>query len=630
MERNIFDLFDKKYNGEDIDIISILGCTIEEYDAYLKEYLSIKENERLKEKGLTGFASVDKPWEKFYRSEPIKDIKVDQTIYEMVFDNNPKAEAIGYMGRTYTFGELKELVDRCADAFVKDGIGLGDVVLVGVSNSPEAVITLLALNKIGAVSKWFDIRASENDIKQYYKISNCKAIVAFDMLIPKIELVREEANIDKVYYASPFDSLPILLKGAAKLKAIKDKETVDIPDSDVYQSFESFIKKGSKNSSVPVARFDANRPSVMIQSSGTTGKPKTIVHSDLSATSCTHKIAYSDLPLGKGKKVLVALPPWIAYGIGNAIVLPLSLGSKVELSPKFDPDTVYKYIGKFTLSFAAPFHYRYLKEKYEELSPRKKAKLASVDCMISGGDKISIEENKAFEETFDTILVNGYGNNESWGALTVNSTLHNRYGSVGIPKYGDVIMSYDNETGQELPYGKVGEICSLTDTAFLRYEGNEVETQNILREHNGQVWVHTGDYGSIDEDGYVYLGGRARRVIVRLGFKISAYTIEDKITEMPEVKECVVVAVPDETEEQVPIAYVVLKNQNIYDTELIEEDIRNKCISELKEYEVPKYIRIVRKLPYTDNGKYDFLFLEHDAVDYVSGISVKKLKREIK
>jgi len=326
------------------------------------------------------------------------------------------------------------------------------------------------------------------------------------------------------------------------------------------------------------------------------------------------------------KKILVALPPWIAYGIGDAIMLPLALGTKVELCPNFEPDAVYKNIGKFTIAFAAPFHYRYLRDNISTLSLKKKEQLKNVECFVSGGDRISIEENKEFEEIFGTVVVNGYGNNEGWGALTVNPIKFNKYGTVGIPKYDEIIVSYDAEMGVELPYGEVGEICSLSNTQFLEYENNEIATNECKKNHeDSHIWLHTGDLGYVDSDGFLHLGGRARRVIVRLGFKISAYTIEDVISQSPYVSECVAVSVDDINEEHVPMVYVILKEE-FNNKEDIVNILYEYCKDNLKENEVPKYIRVVDNLPYTQNGKYDFVKLEFEGNKFVENLLDKDVR----
>lgn len=592
-------------------------------DLYLKDLITGKI-----QGPTTGYSSIDKPWLQFYREEAIKDIDPNQTMYEMVFDQeNLDKEAIGYLGTTWSYRKLKEKVDKCADSFRKNGVKMGDVVLIGVSNSPETLVVLLALNKLGAISKWFDLRASETDIENYANSSDCKYMIAFDVILPKVEKIINNTKLEKVIVTSPVGPVNTIVKGAYNLKNILSGRYNALPKDDRFIKYSEFIKLGDESSKIECVKFDKDRPSIMIQSSGTTGKPKTIVHSDYSITQCTREIAYSDLPLGEGKQLLVALPPWIAYGIGDAMLLPLALGTKVELCPNFDPDSVYKNLGKFTIAFAAPFHYRYLRDNFSKLSKKQRAGVAKIECLVSGGDKITIEENKEFEEIFNAKLVNGYGNNEGWGALTVNPMLHNKYGTVGIPKYDETIISYDWEKGVELPYGELGEICSLANTMFIGYENNEQATAECKKIHaDNKVWLHTGDIGYVDADGFVHLGGRMRRVIVRLGFKISAYTIEDNISSNDFVKECVVVSVKDKDEEHVPMAYVVLKDEYKSNEEEIKKIIFDKCFSSLKEYEIPKYIQIVDELPYTQNAKYDFRLLEEQGNEFVDSQDSKVLK----
>ena len=305
-------------------------------------------------------------------------------------------------------------------------------------------------------------------------------------------------------------------------------------------------------------------------------------------------------------------------------------GVKVELSPTFTPDAVFNNLGKFEIAFAAPFNYRYIRDHYSEMTDKQKKGLDKVEVCVSGGDKISVEENKELEDKLGFVLVNGYGNNEGFGALSVNPVKHNKYGTVGIPKYGEIVISYDNDTKKELKYGEIGELCSLTDTMFINYEGNTDETESVKKLHDdGLVYLHTGDLGFIDEEGFITIGGRMRRVIVRLAFKISAYTIEDKICEHKAVKECVAVGVKDDIEEHSPMAYIVLKDEFKGNEELIENDIFNKCTSELKGYEIPKYFRIVDKLPYTQNGKYDFRQLEEEGNKYVDNLKTLEKQKKL-
>ena len=570
-------------------------------------------------KELTGYPSIDKPQYLYYKERPKRVFDKDQTIYSIVFNQyqNMGAAAIEYLGVEWTFEQLKRLTDQAAASFFNSGLRCGDVVLIGVSNCPESLVTLLALNKIGAISKWFDVRAGEKDIEEYANESNCRYLIIFDMLINSVVSIIDSTKLEKVLIITPADSL-----STVKRIGYSVKEKVNLPKDYRFMLFHTFVKKYNTIKGIECVNYDRNRPSVMVQSSGTTGKPKVIVHSDYSASRCVRSMSYTDLPIEEGKTLLNLLPPWIAYAIGDTLIYPLALGCKVILSPTFNPEVIMDYIGKFTVSFTAPPPYRYLYEHFEELTSKKKnAFFEKVDALISGGDKVTIEENKRFEQKFGMGLVNGYGDNEGWGCITVNPIRHNKYGSVGIGKYGDTVIAYDNENNKELPYNETGEICVLTDTMFLYYENNENETNAVKKKHSdGYIWLHTGDLGYIDNEGYLFLKGRLRRVITRLGFKLSAYTIEECISKNPYVKECVVVEVNDKEEEHVPMAFVVIKDGIIESEKSIENSILDQCNKQLKQPEIPKHIRFVNLLPYTQNGKYDFRRLEEEGNEYIESM----------
>ena len=572
----------------------------------------------------TGYPSIDRPWEKYYRSNPSKDIDKYHRVYDMIFDSNKmEAEALGFLDGecSWTFRKLKEQTDKCMDALVKSGVQKGDTILLGVTNTPELIASIIAIVSIGAVVKLFDIRASESDIKSYIEADNCKFVIALDQIVlPKVDAVLVDTTIEKIFVLRPSNSLSALEKAKYAIKhkiglsAIKNNP---LPKDGKHFELSDVINDGNGKRAC-LCDYKENYPAFKVQSSGTTGKAKTIVHSEKSAVEFAKSISRVDLPIGEGKTVLVALPPWIAYGIGDAILMSLALGAKVMLCADFEPDAVYRNIGRFTLSYAAPFHYRYIRDHYNEMTEKQKADLARVECLITGGDKYSAAENEQDEETFGTTIVNGYGNNEDWGALSVNPVNANRYGSVGIPKYGEVTIIYDNENEQELKYGEIGEICTLSKTCFMEYLKNPDATAKSLRVHSdGKQWLHTGDIGYIDSDGYIFISGRNERVITRLGFKLSAYAIEDAITSLPYISECVTVEAPDKEEEHVPIAFIVKNSDCDFDDDELIGRVKKECQRLLKENEIPKYIVVENELKYTDNNKYDFRFYERKGKEYV-------------
>lgn len=574
----------------------------------------------------SGFVTIDRPQDIHYRKKPIREFDTNQTLYELVYNANKHAmdnNSLGYMGKLFTYGEFIDEVDKAAQAFSASGVKTGDVVAMALINTPEAAVNFLALNKIGAISKWLDLRASPKDLEHYLTEHDCKHVVSLDLLAPKLSEVIPHTDVSKILLVSAADSLPPVKKIAYKLQNLIKGKTVKLPNEKNYAWFKDFVNEGRDLSNVSSVIFDKDRPSVIVQSSGTTGKAKSIIHSDYSFTSLVNQVAYSDLPLYENKSILVVVPPWVAYGLANSLFVALSYSMKAEMVPKFDPDVVFKGLGNFNMCFAAPFHYRYLADNISKI---KKEDLEKIDCLISGGDKITIDELEYIKEKLGVSIINGYGNNEGLGAVTFNPLNANKFGTVGVAKPGDEVMIYDNEKETELSYGEVGEVCYRSNTMFIEYSNDEEETKRIKKLHaDGNYWIHTGDLGQMDEGGYVSIVGRYQRVIVRQGFKLAASSIENVLDKHPAVKECLAVSVPDCDEENVPMLFYTIKKDNNLTTDQIEAELKEICVNELKENSIPKYFAFIEAMPYTDNNKYDFRKLEELGAQYVESQEAKRL-----
>lgn len=572
---------------------------------------------------LTGYASIDKPWRKYYRSTPIREFDENQTLYDFVFNANRENmdyPALGYYGNSWTFSELKTNVDRAADAFYRLGVKENDVVAVATISTPEVAIILLALNKLGAITTWLDIRSSEHSLAHYLNENGCKVLIAFDKLLPVVARALPQTEVHTVLTLSPADSLPLLKKIGYGLQSLKDRTKTELPKNVRFVPLKRLLAAGNASVAVPKAAYSDEKRSIIIQSSGTTGTPKSIVHTNRALCAFVQKIAYSDLPLEAGKTLLMVAPPWLAYGLVNSLFLALGLGMKTELDPDFLNETVYNNLGKFDYAFAVPLHYRYMVDNIDKI---KKADLARIRCLVSGADKLTIAELEQMQRVLGTGIVNGWGSNEVLGAASASPFLHNRFGSIGIPKYGDAIAAFDEDTGRELRYGEVGILRVQTDTAFIEYVNDPTQT-NMTRliDDNGLCWVNTGDLGYVDEDGYIYYEGRSVNVIARAGFKIAAGTIEAVISQHPEIRDCAAVGVFDAVDLQVPMVFVALTD-SASSEETVEAELRQQCKEKLKAYENPVYYRFVEAIPYTDNNKHDFKKLEKIGNEYVASLDLE-------
>ena len=574
---------------------------------------------------------------KFWRKDPIKKFNTEQTIYSLITDeakNDLDLEATGFMGNSMTYRELFESAEDLAKSFNAMGVKEGDNVAILTISMPLVQQCLLSLSKIGATMSWIDLRVKEKDLINYINNGNCKAVVVFEDLLPLIEKISGEINAERVIVCSPKEYLSPVIKVLAGLKDKKEGKKIAIPSDSKFVKFSDFIKEGKHTADVRTADFKIDRPSLIVQSSGSTGKSKQIVHTERNFNSEIQKMAYVDLPFYKGDTMHVSVPPFIIYGLANSIYASMAFTMKAEMTPFVDENTVYNDLGKFDISLAAPLHYRYIFEQLKQLRKdidelqkcndsksrvelKKKLKelnrvLSGIDrakVFVSGGDKISAEELIEMQQAFDRTIVNGYGNNECLGATIVSPRFANKPGSMGVPMRGVDIKFVNPETGEEAKEGEMGELYISSDNLFVEYLNNPEETAKIkVTDEDGKQWVKTGDLCVIDSEGYIVPKGRNRRLIKKDAFKIAPDTIEEVIISLPYVKECVVVGVDDEKFISVPMAFVELeKDISISD---VYEDIEKKCIEDLPDYEIPSYFEQVDEMPYTPNGKHDFRKLE--------------------
>lgn len=571
---------------------------------------------------------------KYHRSRPIKDFDVNQTMYNMIYNeskNDMNLSAVSFLGGKMTYGELFSSADKLAKAFYDDGIREGDAVAIMTISMPIVQECLLALSKIGATMVFIDLRIKEKDLIKNINDSNCKTVVVFEDMLSKFENIINETDVSRVIVCSPKDYLPSLVRVLANLKDKKDGKKIVLPSDERFVRTSDFVKDVSDYNSLNPIGFDKERPSIIVGSSGSTGKPKQIVHTEYNFNFAALKMAYTDLPFYKGDTMYVAIPPFIIYGLGNSIYASMAFTMNALMTPYVSDETVYNDLGKFDISLAAPLHYRYiynkicslqkdiellekdnnkseLKIKYKELK-RIFDGIKKVNTFVSGGDKISEDELLMMERLFDKSIVNGYGNNESVGASIVSPRFANKPGSIGIPMYGVDIKIVDPDTLVELKQGFVGELYVSTSNLFMHYLNNKVETDKIkFVDSNGKEWVRTGDLAKIDDDGFIIHMGRNRRLINKSAFKISPNTIEDVISCLDFVRDCVVVGVHDLEHLSVPMAFIELNDGVNFDD--VIDIIKNKCNIDLPDYEIPSYFYSIDKIPYTPNHKQDFRALE--------------------
>lgn len=595
-------------------------------------------------------------YDKYHRKKPIKDFDLNQTMYSLVTSESKDdlaLKATGFMGNDMSYNDLIISADKLAQAFHNIGIKDGENVAILTISMPIVQQSLLSLSKIGATMSWIDLRSKPKDVLRYINSGNCKTIIVFEDMLPLIESIIDETDVKKVVVSSPKDYLSPIIKVLAMLKDKKDGKKIVLPNDPRFVRFNDFIKNVDTNNLITPVSFEKDRPSLIVQSSGSTGKPKQIVHTEYNFNSAVQKMAYTDLPFYKGNTMHISIPPFIIYGLGNSIYASMAFTMKAEMNPFVDENTVYTDLGKFDISLAAPLHYRYMYkqlielnksitelEKDNSLEAKKELKqkmkelkrvLTGIDrakVFVSGGDKIGADELIEMQQTFNKVIVNGYGNNECLGATIVSPMYANKPGSIGVPMEGIEVKVVNPETEEILPQGEIGELYISSDNLFVEYLNNPDETNKIkVIDELEKQWVKSGDLCYIDKDGYIIPRGRNRRLIRKEAFKISPDTIEEVISSIPFVQDCVVVGVDDEKSLSVPMAFIVLKDETLSFDE-VKDQIKEKCVEELPDYEVPTYFEQIEKVPYTPNDKQDFRALEELGNSIVRNKAAKKLVKK--
>lgn len=565
------------------------------------------------EKKMTGYPSIDQPWLKWFTQEQLDFEFAPMSMYQMMYQHNKGHEheiALSYFGKRITYGELFAHVDETSRALLAMGVKKGDVVMMSLPNIPEASYVFYAVNRIGAVLNTFDPRTSVEVIKQDILESKGNILIVVDVVFPKIKEILSETQITNTVLVSPFDSLPFLLKCAAKLKAKRVKYPSTIIE------WAAFIRKARAYTESIPDEFEAEQAAVVCHTGGSTGIPKGVMLSNESCNALIYQLLYTNYGFQRNKTFLNILPPFIALGLINATHLALCAGIHSILSPSFEPEDIPKLIMKHkpNIFMGGPIHFNMMLNDPN----MEKENLCYLELCCAGGDKMPRETQMKIQEFLEehhskAKIWIGYGATEtSAGTACMNNHCF-KYESVGVPYLHNIFEVFDPETGEKLcGYGKVGELRVSSPTLMLGYYGSKsAETSRVVHtDADGRRWYCTGDLGHIDEDGLIYIDGRIKRIITRRGFKIYPLHVEELILRHPAVKQCAVVGVPDEIELNIPVANIVL-HEGCEDQEKDVIAFVDHMVGEqLPEYALMAGYNFLKELPLTPIGKLDFRALE--------------------
>ena len=570
--------------------------------------------------------SVEKVWMKHYsessRAAELPRMKVYSFMKEMNKDRS-HGTAIYYYGARITVKKLIERIDECADAFAALGVKKGDVVSLLSASTPESIISLYALNKMGATINAIDPRMDVKSISRMILNSGSTILIAIELAYPKVAKILSEINQEHIIIQSSATSLPAIKKLAVK---VASRSSVPYGKRGII-SWDTFIK-GAKSGMAVEADYVGDAPVAITYTGGTTGFPKGVILTNDSMNAVAFNFIHAGIVHERGQRFLGIMPIFSSYGLVCGIHMPLTMGFELALIPRFYPLKMGEYVKKYRPEhmIATPAFYEILIDSEE----MKNFDLSFVLTLGSGGDSMNAgleAKMKSFMETHNIRypLAQGYGMSEVSAAATFCVNDRYKRGSVGIPCVSTTIGIFDPETGEELGYNTPGEVCITGASMMKGYYNNEEETNFVMRKHaDGQVWIHSGDIGSIDEDGFVYIQGRVKRMITRFdGHKVFPITIESFIGEHELVHSCSVIGVDDRerTQGQYPMAVIELvAGVDVSRREEICREIYRTCQEQLEERGRPVAVVCVDEVPLTAMGKNDYRALEKEYkyFDYVA------------
>jgi long-chain acyl-CoA synthetase len=501
---------------------------------------------------------------------------------------------IDFLGKMYSYREIGALVNRAAKGLQELGVSRGVNVGLLLPNTPYYVICYYAILKAGGTVVNFNPLYVQEEIDRQVEDSQIRIMVTLDLqaLLPKASAARAKTGLERVVVCSMAQALPFpknLLFPVAKRK-----DVARMPKDDHHLDFAALI--ANDGGYEPVQIRPREDVAVLQYTGGTTGVSKgaMLTHANIAANARQLRIWNSEAGEGQ-ERTLAVLPFFHVFAMTVAMNQAVLTGAEMILLPRFELDAALKLIHskRPTMFPGVPTIYNAINHH----PALDRHDLSSIKLCISGGAPLPREVRDAFEKRTGCSLVEGYGLTEASPVVTCNPLRgEGKPGSIGLPIPGTTVEIHDMDNpGRTLPPGEKGEICVRGPQVMAGYWNRPEETETALA---GGV-LHTGDIGTMDQDGYVFLADRIKDLIICGGFNVYPGAVEAAIYRHPSVAEVTVIGVPDDYRGEAPKAFVRLKDA----TEVGAEELLEFLSDKLARFELPREIEFRDELPKTMIGK---------------------------
>lgn len=559
------------------------------------------------------FPSTARPWQKNYSPEAVRAGIPERTLYQYIYDANkdyPEDVVYHYFGTAITFGELFEKIRRTAGALKAAGVKAGDMVTIQSMQTPETIVVYYALSYLGAVANMVYMTLTPNEILQTVRDTGSRMFFILDKAV-QAALAADLPEDVTVVTLPVSGSMPEPLRTGYLMQN-------PVPENP-YPTYEEFLSSfAGADAGQPAS--DAHAPSVIVYTSGTTGEPKGVVLSGHNVNAMAFQYIHSEMQFRRGETYLDILPLFLSYGVGM-LQLAASVGIDSTLWISLDPAAIAVEFNRLK-----PNHFAGAPTMVDEIMKQTTGDLSGMINFTGGGEALSPEKDEELNRFLkehnapeEVKYACGYGMSEVASSACANNNKLYKKGSLGLPLPLTNVKIVDEDTGEELPLGQTGEICFNTPSIMLGYYKNEEATREIIEiDEEGRKWVHTGDLGSMDEDGFLFYRGKIKRIYLVVSpttgsMKLFPKRLEDLLESDAAVDRCAVVASPDPERGYVPEIFITRSQDSGEDSSDLIARICELIAKELPDHYEPKAIRILDVLPRTASGKVDYQELERQA-----------------
>ena len=556
------------------------------------------------------------PWKEYMGDVPMHLDYFDGSMFEAVAaiaEKYPNNIAFDFMGKSTTYRQMVQKIETCAKALKTIGVREGDKVTIAMPNCPQSIFLFYAVNLVGGIANMIHPLSAEKEIEFYLNESQSVTAITLDQFYHKFERVRKNTKVVNLIIARIRDELSQPLRAGYMLT--EGRKIEKIPADAPVILWPDFMKLSKCCFYDYKVKRQSEDPAVILYSGGTTGTTKGIVLTNRNFNALGLQVVSANQMFRPGDKMLAAMPIFHGFGLGVCIHTMLSQGGRCILVPRFTPKSYAKDLVKHRCNFIAG-----VPTLYEALLRLKDMDGKDLSCLkgvFSGGDSLSIELKKKFDKfLYDHNAVvqvrEGYGTTETVTACCLTPSHMFKEGSIGLPFPDTYIKIVKPDTAEELPYGEEGEILLAGPTVMKEYMHHPEETAKTLRKHeDGLTWVYTGDLGVMDDQGFVYFKGRAKRMIITSGYNVYPAQIENILDAHEFVQMSCVIGVPDPYRMHKVKAFVKL-TPGVEKSDATKQAILDHCRKHIAKYAMPCDVVFRDEMPKTLVGKVAYRVLEEE------------------